>query len=176
MDRIAVIGCPGTGKTTVAASIADKLGHRHIELDSIAHQTGWVEMADAEFRRRVDDQTASGRWICDGNYNRKLGGFLTSRADTIVFLDLPRGVVMRRVIARTLRRAITRKELWNGNHEPLSNLYRWDPEHNIMRWAWVHHPIYREEYRRAARDGSWNHLQVVHLRSQAEVDSWLTAI
>lgn len=51
---------------------------------------------------------------------------------------------MRQVIYRTLRRAILREVLWNGNREPWRNLFRWDPEHSIIRWSWTKWPIYRE--------------------------------
>src|SRR3546814_4713935 len=67
-------------------------------------------------------------------------------ADTIVWLDLPRPLIMRRVAGRTLRRAITREELWNGNREPLAGLVRWHPERNIIRWAWVQHSTRSEEH------------------------------
>jgi len=42
-----------------------------------------------------------------------------TRADIVVWFDLPRRTVMRQVVTRTLRRAITRAELWNGNREPV---------------------------------------------------------
>ena len=43
---------------------------------------------------------------------------VADRADLMVWLDLPRATVMRQVTARTLRRRLTRQELWNGNVEP----------------------------------------------------------
>ncbi|MBT8194426.1 MAG: AAA family ATPase [Acidimicrobiia bacterium] len=38
MERIAVVGPPGSGKTTVARELADRLHLPHIELDSIFHR------------------------------------------------------------------------------------------------------------------------------------------
>ena len=96
-----------------------------------------------------------------------------NQADTIVWLDLPRRIVMNRVVWRTIRRVFTREELWNGNKEPWTNLYHWDPERNIIRWAWATHPECREKYERAASNGSWAHAEVIHLMSPEKVENFL---
>lgn len=134
-----MIGSSGSGKTSLARALSDKLGLAHIELDSIFHQPGWVPRPVDEFQAELQDRmTGSGdRWVTCGNYGSVSGHIHWRQADTIVWLDLPRWVIMRRVIARTVRRAITREELWNGNREPLTNFYRWDPEVNVIRWAWT---------------------------------------
>ena len=174
---MAVVGSPGSGKTTLARALAAHRGLDHIELDSLFHQPGWVPLERQEFRRRVQarvDAAAAARgWVADGNYNDHLGDVTQSAADTIVWLDLPRPVVMRRVVGRTVRRLVTREELWNGNREPLTGLVRWDPEKSIVRWAWVHHSRYRERYEARSSDGSWSHAAVVRLRRPDEVDDWL---
>jgi hypothetical protein len=92
-----------------------------------------------------------------------------------VWLDLPRGLVMRRVILRTVRRALTRERLWNGNREPLTNFYRMDPEKNIIRWAWVKHAGYVERYGAAMHDPAYAHLRFLRLRTPKEVDAFLAA-
>jgi len=79
---------------------------------------------------------------------------------------------MRRVTMRTVRRVVTRQELWNGNREPLSNLYRWDPERNIIRWAWVKHAASHDRYAAAMEDPRQAHLRFIRLRSAAEVDAF----
>lgn len=178
MERVAVIGCSGAGKTTVAASLATKLDLTHIELDEIHHQPRWVPRPEDEFRAELDArmEAADGRWVTCGNYTSLGGGLQMARADTIVWLDLAKALVMRRVISRTVRRAITREELWNGNREPMTNFYRWDPEVNVMRWAWVKHADHRERYGQMSTDGSWAHADVHRLRSPAEVDELLEAL
>jgi len=171
MRRIAVVGCSGSGKTTLSRRVARSLGLRHIELDGIFHQPGWVPLPVPEFRQRLSAQLeeASGGWITDGNYNSAVGDLIQERADTIVWLDLSRPLVMRRIVLRTLRRFLTREVLWNGNREPLSNFWRWDPERNVIRWAWTSHPRNRERYEQCAADGSWAHARVVRLRTPDEV-------
>ena len=103
-----------------------ELGARHIELDSLYHQPDWTPLADEEFRLRVDEATGDGRWVVDGNYSA-IREIVWDRADTVVWFDLPYATVLARTIRRTLRRTLTREELWNGNREPLSNLWSLQP-------------------------------------------------
>ena len=178
MRRIAVVGCPGSGKSTLARQLAEKLRLTHIELDALFHQPDWTAATNHQFQASLrlamdeaDDVTDG--WVTCGNYNSQSGEIHHERADTIVWLDLPKSIIVRRVIWRTLRRAVTREELWNGNREPLSNFYRWDPEKNIVRWAWVHFDKYRTQYTAKLAGEDWDHLSVHRLRNQAEVAMWL---
>ena len=178
MRAVAIVGSPGTGKTTTALRLAACLGFEHIELDGIYHQPGWTSLETQEFRRRVREriEAATSGWVADGNYNGELAGVVQAAADTIVWLDLPKSVAVRRVVRRTVRRGITREELWNGNREPLGNFFRWAPERNIMRWTWVRFDAYRERYEGFSADGTWAHADVVRLRTSREVDGWLGSV
>lgn len=177
MRRISVVGNSGAGKTTLARSLADSLGVAHIELDALYHGPGWTEPEPDVFRRRVVDalDAAADGWVVCGNYSLVREPVIWPRADTVVVLDLSKALVMRRVVGRTLRRAARRAELWNGNREPLRNLYAWNPERNIIRWTWVRHDVYRHRYHRAARDPAHAHIDFVFLRSPTDVDDFLAS-
>ena len=175
MQRVSIVGSSGSGKTTVGRRLAEWLGAPHIELDSIFHQPGWTELPREEFRRRVAEVVAGDAWVVDGNYSA-VQNLILQRADTVVWLDLPRPLVMRRVVLRTLRRAVTRQHLWNGNREPLTNFYRLDPERNIIRWTWVMHRSYIDRYTAVMADGSHAHLEFIRLRSPAEVTTFLASL
>lgn len=180
MRRIVVVGCPGAGKSTLARELARQLGLTHIELDALFHQPGWTAAPTAEFQANLRvamddaDRTTNGWAVC-GNYNSHTDAIHVERADAVIWLDLPRATIMRRVVRRTVGRAVLRKELWNGNREPLTNLYRWNPQQNIMRWAWINHPKYQAQYAAKKADGSWDGLAVHHLRSPREVEHFLDA-
>lgn len=175
MQRIVVVGNSGSGKSTLAGQLADKLELTHIELDSLFHQPGWTPRDPEDFRSdlaaRMDDARAG--WTICGNYTSVTSSLTTPQADTVVWLDLSRSLVMQRVMKRTIRRAVTREELWNGNREPLTNFYRWDPEKNIVRWAWTRHEQYRDRYSTAIEDGTWAHASVHQLRSPEAVSKFL---
>ena len=75
-------------------------------------------------------------------------------------------VMTGRVLRRTMRRALTRQDLWNGNREVLRNLLRRDPEKNIVLWAWTKQPLLRAQYDSALADVP---ATVHRLRSNREV-------
>jgi adenylate kinase family enzyme len=171
MRRVSVVGISGSGKTTIGRRIAASLGVPFVELDEIFHQPGWKDLPLDDFRARVSEAVSGDGWVVDGNYS-KVQDLIWQRAETVVWLDLPRRVVMRRVIMRTVRRAVTRQVLWNGNREPLSNFYRWDPEKNVIRWAWVKYGASRDRYVAAIEDPRRAHLRFIRLSSAAEVDAF----
>jgi adenylate kinase family enzyme len=172
--RISVVGTSGSGKSTVGRRLAQDLGLPFIELDSIYHQPGWVPLAPAEFRRRVSEAAAGDGWVIDGNYS-VAQPLVWARADTVVWLDLPRRMVMRQIIWRTLRRVALRVELWNGNRERWANLFTWAPEDSVISWAWHHYSVQRDRYASAIVDPVWTHLHFVRLRSRGEIGRFLAA-
>lgn len=181
MRRIAVLGTSGAGKSTLARTLAERLGLAHIELDALNHQPNWTPLGVDELRHAVagamtDADESHDGWTMCGGYDSTVNELRTANADTIVWLDLPRRVVMRQVIARTIRRAVTREELWNGNREPLTNFYRWDPNKNVIRWAWTTYDERRNQYERFMADGTWDHVAVHRFRSHEDVDRFLSQL
>ena len=177
MHRVVVVGCSGSGKTTVAREVARKLDFPLLELDSLFHQPNWVELPDREFRAKIAEFALQPSWVIDGNYtSHGVRELIWPAADTVVWLDLSRPVVMRQVLGRTLRRVWTRQELWNGNKEPWTNLYRWDPDKNIIRWAWTRHGPTRQEYEEALAEPDTVHLRVHRLRTRGEVEVFLGVV
>jgi len=172
MRRVSVVGVPGSGKTTLGRRLAASLALPFIELDHIFHQPDWQDLATEEFRAAVSAAVSADGWVVDGNYSA-VRDLVWERADTVVWIDLPRRSVMRRVVWRTLRRALTREELWNGNREPLSNFYRWDPMENIIRYAWVTYPKSVERYSAAMEDPLHAGLTFVRLRSRRDVEAFV---
>jgi adenylate kinase family enzyme len=169
--RIRVVGTSGSGKTTLAAELARALGLDHVELDSLHHGPGWEAVPADEFERRVDARVgrASTGWVMCGNYldRAPIGRW---SPDVVVWLDLPRRVVMRRVVARTFGRLLTRRELWNGNRESVSGLWRRD---GIVRWAWRTHGALRARYAGMMAAAATTSTAWVRLHSPAEVRAWL---
>ena len=175
MLRVSVVGNSGSGKTTLGAAISAALDMPHLELDSVFHQSGWVPLEKAEFRRRVAEFVAADRWVTDGNYSR-VQDLIWARADTVIWLDPPRYLVMRRVIWRTLRRAVLRSELWNGNREPLANFLRADPQESVIAWAWTRHHVTRQRYEQALADPANAHLTFIRLRTPGEVAALISRV
>jgi adenylate kinase family enzyme len=171
--RVSVVGNSGSGKSTLARELAATLGVPHLELDSVFHQPRWEPLPVDEFQRVVAARAAEDGWVIDGNYSSRVQPIIWARADTVIWLDLPRLTVMRQIIGRTLRRAVTRQELWNGNREPLTNFFSLDPEKSVISWAWHSHARYRTEYAAAATAPANAHLTFIRLAGRGDVGRFL---
>ena len=174
MQRISVVGSSGAGKTSLARVISARLGIPRIELDAIYWGPEWTHLDDEEFGVEVADAVAGDTWIVDGNYSSTpVQEIIWGRADTVVWLDLPRRVVTWRVLRRSVQRAATGEQMWAGNTERWSNLVKWQPEDNIVRWSWTRFHPTREKYAARMSDQRWKHLTFVMLRSRTEVAQFL---
>lgn len=175
--RIVITGTSGAGKTTLARAIAAQLALPHIELDAINWQAGWRDLVrhdPPEFIRRVTEAAAMKQWVADGNYGL-VRDLLWRRATHLVWLDYDRPVVMRRVVVRSLSRAVTRTELWPGT----GNRERWwfllQASHPI-RWAWNTWRRRRTETEEWLARPEFAHLVVFRLRRPREARGLLTVL
>jgi adenylate kinase family enzyme len=172
MRRVVIVGSSGSGKSTLGRIIAARIDGAFIEIDSIHHQADWVPLPADELHRRIDALTTDGNWVVDGNY-RSVRPLLWSRADTIVWLDLPRSLVMRQLVVRTLGRVARRQVLWNGNRERWRNFFSLDPEQSVIVWSWTKHAHYRQTYAAAMAEPGNAHLTFVRLRSRRDVNRFV---
>jgi adenylate kinase family enzyme len=166
--RVLVSGISGAGKTTLARELGERWDLPCHELDALHHGPGWVPRP--EFAADVRRFAAGDRWITEDQYHGVLGDLLWERADTVIWLDLPRRTIMRRVIRRSVTRAVLRTELWNGNRERLRDWLR--PSHPVW-WAWSRTGSRSRET--AARAARFPEVTVVRLRTAREVRRWLAA-
>jgi adenylate kinase family enzyme len=166
-SRVLVAGASGSGKSTLARRVAAALNVPYQELDVLFHGPAWEPRA--EFVDDVERLSAAGRWSTEWQYP-DARQILASRADLLVFLDLPRWLVMMRVVRRTLWRRLGRIELWNGNFEPPLRTLLHDRDH-IVRWSWrTHH----EQIGRVSELIEQRpDLPVVRLQTRRQVDRWL---
>lgn len=88
MDRIAIIGCGGSGKTVLSHQLGAALGIEVTHLDAVYYDGGWTPLPAEKFAAIQHELVAAGRWIIEGNYASSLPIRL-ARADTVIFLDLP---------------------------------------------------------------------------------------
>lgn len=174
MDRIRVVGPPGSGKTTTAKEIANRLQIPHLELDGVHWLPDWQEREPEDFRRLVLDFAVAPRWVIDGNYRGRLGDVLDEMVDTYVWLDPPRWRAVSAVILRTVRRSLTREELWAaGNRERLTALVRLRDADNLALWTWKRHRTYRSRYQERARQDP---VRWVRLANRRDVARFLQAL
>jgi len=162
-DRIVVIGCAGSGKSTLAAALAARLGAPHVRRDELGPEGSDLYRAGAA--AAVSEQ----RWVFDGApyYVEEL---VYGRAGLVVGFDLPRLVVMRRVIGRSLRESLS----WMPAPPHRDRQWRaWlDPEHPV-RWAWSTWSSRHEELSELCHSSLAAQATLVSLSTPAGVRAWL---
>lgn len=176
MRRVVVVGTSGAGKTTLARRLAARLDAAHLELDAVHHLEDWQPIEPDRFRAEVGDFVSThDRWVVDGNY-AAVRDLVWPAADTAVWLDLSRARTMWRVTTRSVRRAVMREQLWNGNRERWRELLSWDPERSIIRWTWTTHPERRRVFPVELADPRWQPLRVHRLRTPREVAAFTRSV
>ncbi len=165
-----VTGTSCNGKSTLALALAERLGVPCTELDALHHGPNWTEATAEELRARVEAaMAASDGWVLDGSYETKLGDVVWERSDTVVWLDQPLRLILRRLLRRTYRRIRTNEELWNGNRESWRGAF-WGRD-SLLSWTVRSHRRRRREW--PARMERFN---VVRLRSPREVQAFLDGV
>jgi adenylate kinase family enzyme len=171
--RVAVVGTSGSGKTTLAQRLARRLGVPHIELDALNWGPNWTPAPPEEFRAAASQALAGDAWITDGNYHT-VRELVWSRADTVVWLDYPLAVVMARVTWRTIKRSVTRQELWSGNRERFREAFF--GSESIIWWAFSTYGRRRKEYPVLFHQPEHAHLRVVRLQSPRAARLWIETL
>ena len=169
--RVAVVGTSGSGKTTFAESLSQRVKVPHIELDALYWGPNWTERPAEEFRADVVQAIAAPSWVCDGNYSR-VREMVWQRATTLVWLNYSFPVVFSRAVYRTVTRAITGKRLYAGNQESLRFIV--DPDW-IPWWVIRTFKRRRREYGALLQDPRFSHLEVVEFRKTRDAEAFLVA-
>ena len=93
MNRVLVIGCPGSGKSTFSRALAEKTGLPLIHLDQLYWNADRTTVEKQVFRQRLKDALEGETWIIDGDYASTMELRL-QRCDTVFFLDYPEEVCL----------------------------------------------------------------------------------
>jgi adenylate kinase family enzyme len=123
INSILIVGPPGAGKSRFARKLSARFAYEYINMDELRYGPGWT--ARPEFRQDVERLTLQKAWVADSASYPSVAGILWSRAQLVIFLDLSRGVSIRRLIMRTALRLLRRTSLWNGNRESLRLALPW---------------------------------------------------
>ena len=99
MKKVIVIGCPGSGKSTVSRALHNKTGIPLYHLDMMYWNADKTTVEKSIFFERLSDVLEKDEWIIDGNYGSTME-LRMAACDTVIFLDYPLDVCLDGIRAR----------------------------------------------------------------------------
>jgi adenylate kinase family enzyme len=166
VERVAVIGCGGSGKTSFSNLLGERLDLPVLHIDGFYWQraagTRGVEASPEEWAIIHRSLIERPRWVIDG---MKLGT-LAERlavADTVVFLDLPTHACVWGVLSRRLRR--------RRSVQPDLGTYEVGVSREFVRWICNFRRVHRPKVLRLLADCS---CEVIVLRSRKDTKRFLS--
>ena len=166
MERIMIIGCSGSGKSTMAKVLQEKLGLPLIHLDQLFWEPGWQMTEKENFDRQLQMAVDMERWIIDGNYNRTIPMRL-AKCDTIIYLDFNRWECLLGVFQRIITSyGKVRSDMGEGCPER----FDWD----FLRYVWNFNKNNR--VRNYTYLGQAKHAKRIVLKNRKEVKQFLNSL
>ena len=159
MRRVAIIGCGGAGKTSLSLELGRVLDLPVVHIDA-QYWRGSDGSPSERWPELHRELVAGDAWIVEGMKPGTLAERL-KRADTVIFLDLPRRTCIRGVVERRLRfRRRPRPELGRPDRVTLA----------YLRWVWRFPHDVRPAVRAALASCQ---CEVVTLRRRHEIDAYV---
>ena len=93
MKKVIVIGCPGSGKSTISRELHNKTGIPLYHLDMMYWNADKTTVEKSVFLERLSVVLEKDEWIIDGNYGSTMELRMTA-CDTVIFLDYPLDVCL----------------------------------------------------------------------------------
>lgn len=170
MNRVAVFGNAGGGKSTLSNRLAEITGIPLVSLDLVKYKPGGSQLPHAEFKAAHDRLLQQERWIIDGFGSLDTVWERLDVADTLIYLDLP---VLRHywwVTKRFIKGAWLPPEGWPENSPLVKGTL------NSYYTVWLCHQKLTPKYR-AYVEAAQATKPVYHLRSLQEVKHfWQTLV
>ena len=99
MQKVIVIGCPGSGKSTFSRALHDATGLPLYHLDMMKWNADGTTVPKSTFMERLHQTLEKETWIIDGNYSSTIE-LRMQFCDTVFFLDYPTDICIAGIKSR----------------------------------------------------------------------------
>lgn len=166
MQKVAIIGSCGAGKSTLAVNLGKKLNLPVIHLDAYYWQSGWQETDASQWLEIQQELIKGNSWIIDGNYGNTMGIRLAA-ADTVIWLDFNRYLCLWRVCKRYLKYpGKTRPDMGVNCPERLNR--------DFIQYVWNFPRVHRSKI--IDKLANYQHKQIIMLHNPHQVVDLLEGI
>ncbi|MCE9519790.1 MAG: flagellar protein FlaR [Verrucomicrobia bacterium] len=169
LQRLAVIGNAGAGKSTLCGKLGSLLRLPVYSLDSIMWREGWAPVPADEVARISRGWLQGDRWIVDGFGTWDFIEEEFERADSIVFLDHALAIHYAWAIKRQFR------DLFRPRPDLPKNCPMFRMTIPLLKTIWFTHKLARPQLLKQL-DAVRDRKQVIHLRSPAQIHQFLQAV
>jgi len=169
MKKVAVFGNAGAGKSTLARRLAAITRLPLHPLDLIQFKPGGGEVPHEEYLKVHEDLLRKDEWIIDGFGSVASAWERFSKADTLVYIDLPLLTHHWWVTKRLIRGLLINPEGWPEN-SPI-----WSSTISSYKVLWRCHHSLTPKYRQLVANAAASK-QVHHIKSPSEIEAFLAQI
>ena len=141
MQRILIIGNAGSGKTTFAKKLSEKMGISLVHLDRLFWTGNWEHKTREEFDLLLQEKLEKPRWIIDGNFNRTLAHRL-QYCDTVFYFDVPTVSCLWGITKRIIKNYGKTRDDMSGNCPEYFDRQKWALYKNVLLFKKAHHETY----------------------------------
>ncbi|MCH7540125.1 MAG: adenylate kinase [Proteobacteria bacterium] len=171
--RIIVRGTCGAGKTVFSRALSELLCIECTELDALHHLPDWRERPTEELMHMLNEVIVAEKWIIDGNYSAVMDEHVR-KADAIVWLDYSFVTVLFRLVCRTIRRSITKEELWHGNRETFRKSFF--SRDSIFVWMVTTHGRRKRQCREMQAELAGTGIEFLRFSRPRQAEDWLAQL
>ncbi|MDO6591440.1 DNA topology modulation protein FlaR [Loktanella sp. D2R18] len=166
MQRVMITGGPGSGKSTIARILGARTRLPIHHMDKIHWKPGWEprDMSERELMCHAIEHGES--WIFEGGFSKTYDHRAT-RADMLIWLDLPVSLRFWRVVRRLFRDyGKTREDMTNNCPEVFHG-------ETFAFWLWIFTSRKRTRAKIVRLIAAHPHLTVHHLQTRSQVRAYI---
>lgn len=165
MQKVAIVGCGGSGKSHLARQLGAVLSAPVTHLDAVYFDDEWNALPMEKFAATQRDLVARPRWVIDGNYNSTLSIRLEA-CDTVVFMDVSTPAALWGIFSRQIRHCAGQKG--DGVH----NRITW----NVIKYVATYRRRMRPRVMAKINEHTAGQADVILLSSRRRTRRWLRQV